>query len=91
MENIAVSVGKLQGDEERTRTKKILTGVSQVVRADKIAEELDDYVKQLLWYLDSLMVCYDGRANGRTRGLRRSQVSMSLLVYIAVDVSLCRS
>ena len=91
MENIAVSVGKLQGNEERTRTKKILTGVSQTVRADKIAEELDDYVKQLSWYLDNLMVCYDRRVNGKTRGLRRSQVSMNLLVYIAVDVSLCRS
>ena len=47
---------KLQGSEAHTRTEEMMRGASQALRADKIAEELDSYVKNLSWYLDSLTV-----------------------------------
>ena len=56
MGHVAVAVGKLKGDEDPT-TKKIAQKVSQTLRKDKVAEELDGYVKNLSWYLDSLTVC----------------------------------
>ena len=47
---------KLEDSESHTRTKKMIRIASQAIRADKIAEELDGYVKNLSWYLDSLTV-----------------------------------
>ena len=60
MQSVAIAVAKLQGDhewEKRTKMKKVLMGASQTLRADKIREELDGYVKSLTWYMDSFTVC----------------------------------
>ena len=60
VKSVTTAVERLQGDHEpkkRTKTKKVLTEVSQALRADKITEELDGYVKILSWYLDSFTVC----------------------------------
>ena len=63
MQRVAVAVGKLKGNKEDPTTKKIAQKTSQALRKDKIAEELDGYVKNLSWYLDSLTVCVGSRVS----------------------------
>ena len=63
MERVTVAVRKLKGDKEDPTTKKIAQKTSQALRRDKIAEELDGYVKNLSWYLESLTVCVGSRVN----------------------------
>lgn len=77
----------LLGSEEDTRTKKIVTGVSQALCAEYIAQELDGHVRKLSWYLEDLTVrCgYDVNCPGMLYS-PRYQISLNLLVYIAVDV-----
>ena len=63
VETVAIEVGRLQGNEGDRTTKKLARGASQTLRADKIADELDSYVRNLSGYLDSLMVRVDSSAN----------------------------
>ena len=56
METVTSAVERLKGNEEDPATRKIVRGVSQALRKDKITEELDGYVKSLSWYLDSFTV-----------------------------------
>ena len=46
----------LQGGGEDTAMMKLKQGASQIVRADKIADELDGFVKDLSWHISNLMV-----------------------------------
>ena len=56
MKNINAAVVELLGSEEDTRTKKIMTGVSQALCAEDIAQELDGYMRKISWYLEDLTV-----------------------------------
>ena len=58
IEDVNAAVIKLLGEED-TGMRKIVTGVSQTLRAKNIAQELDGYVKKLSWYLEDLTVHYD--------------------------------
>ena len=60
MERVAVAVGNLKGDKEGPTTAQKM---SQALRKDKITEEMDGYVKNLSWYLESLTVCLGSRVN----------------------------
>ena len=42
---------------------KLKQGGSQLVRADKIADELDGFVKDLSWHISNLMVRRGSRMN----------------------------
>ena len=57
IQGVATAVARLQGGgEEDTTTKKLKRGASQTLRGDKIADELDGYVKDLSWHISNLMV-----------------------------------
>ena len=60
VERVAVAVGNLKGDKEDPTTAQKM---SQALRKDKITEEMDGYVKNLSWYLESLTVCLGSRVN----------------------------
>ena len=63
VESVTTAVARLQGGDEDTATKKFMRGASQTLHADKIAEELDGYVKDLSWHISNLMVRRGSRTN----------------------------
>ena len=56
MKAVETAVGKLRGKEEKKLAEKVLAGIDQTLRADSISDELNGYVKELSWYLDSFTV-----------------------------------
>ena len=63
VESIATAVADLEGGEEDTAMMKLKRGASQIVRADRIADELDGFVKDLSWHISNFMVRRDSRTN----------------------------
>ena len=62
VQSIATAVADLQGGAENT-TMKLKQGASQIVRADKIADQLEEFVKDLSWHISNLMVRCGSRTN----------------------------
>ena len=63
VQNVTTAVARLQGGEKDTTTKKLIRGASQTLRADRIADELEGYVKDLSWYMSNLTVSCGSRTN----------------------------
>ena len=63
VQSIATAVADLQGGAENTTMMKLKQGASQIVRADKIAEELEGFVKDLSWHISKFMVRRGSRTN----------------------------